>query len=428
MQYDSGIFRKKDISFLFGLCILLLVIASAVAIYFIEGFSPYFLASYIIPLVLILIFGRRMPKEISVIARILLGLLFIFSGFVKGVDPFGTGYKVQDYLIAYNMPEWFMQFAIYIAIVLNLVEFVIGVMLLFNLKIKFAVIITTLMMIFFTTTTLIDALTNLVPDCGCFGEAVKMTNWQTFYKNLTINLLLIILILTFNKKKSILVGPAQVVLSILFAIAFLGFQYYNIKNLPVIDFREWKVGTDMKVENPKPVEYWVVYSNIYTLEDTTMLAKDIPYDNEEWMEEWEFKTQKIVDKNTYNHHLILIDENGVDQTRSVIENDYPNIFVISYSIEKLKVKDITKLVQLSEDCFDLDYPISFITASDFEVYEEFINSHNINAHFYNADDIELKTVVRSNPGIIAMKNGIVLKKWSRYNIPDKEELKGVLGN
>lgn len=428
MRYDSSMFRKKDISFLFGLFLLLLVLASAVAIFFIDDYSPYFLASYIIPFVLILLFGRRIPKEISVIARILLGLLFIFSGFVKGVDPFGTGYKVQDYLIAYNMPEWFMQFALYIAIVLNLVEFTIGVMLLLNLKIKFSVVITTLMMIFFTITTLIDAITNLVPDCGCFGEAVKMTNWQTFYKNLTINLLLLILILTFRKKRSILIGPAQVIIAILFGVAFLGFEYYNIKNLPVIDFRDWKVGKDMKVENPKPVEYWVVYSNIYTLEDTTMLVSDIPYNDKDWMEEWEFKSQKVIDNNKYNHHLILIDENGVDQTRNVIERAQPNIFVISHNLENLKVKDIEKLEELSDICFDLDYPISFITASDYEVYEELINNYNINSHFYNADDIELKTVIRSNPGIIAMKNGIILKKWSRYNIPDKEELESVLGN
>ena len=124
-------------------------------------------------------------KLIANISRILVGIVFVFSGFVKGVDPLGTAYRLEDYFIAFNW-TFFIPLALFFSILLCTIEFVTGIMMLLNLKMKISSWVLLLMMVFFTLLTLNDAINNPVPDCGCFGDAIKLTNWQTFYKNLVL--------------------------------------------------------------------------------------------------------------------------------------------------------------------------------------------------------------------------------------------------
>jgi len=362
-----------------------------------------------------------MPVNMGVIARTILGLLFIFSGFVKGVDPIGTTYKIEDYLAAYGMP-WFINFSTILSVGLNLVEFLTGIMLLFNIRIKFTTIIASLMMIFFTITTIFDATANIVPDCGCFGDAIKLSNWQTLYKNLTINLFLLVLWCTVKKIRPTFYTGGEVGIASFFGILFIAFQIYNLCYLPVIDFRDWKVGNKMTNDEVLPVEYWTVYTNNESYEDTTMLISDIPYNDSVWMSNWSFKDTKIIDKNVYPHNLMLIDEDGRDETAAVIGLPEPNLFIVSYSIEEMNLKHWDEIQNIIQYCSDNGYHVSFLTASEYDVYSQFVEEHPFDAVFYNADDIELKTMIRSNPGIVAMKDGVVLKKWHYNNVPEPADL------
>ncbi|MDL2239917.1 hypothetical protein LJC69_06330 [Bacteroidales bacterium OttesenSCG-928-K22] len=413
--------KQKEMNPIISVIIFILIIATAVGVYFVKDHNATFLLAYLIPLILIIAFGKKLPKQLGIAARILVGCLFIFSGFVKGVDPIGMAYKIEDYLLAYNMPVWMLNFSMILSVGINLVEFLIGIMLLFNIKLKFTLIIATLMMAFFTTTTLLDATMHFVSDCGCFGEAVKMTEWQTFYKNLTINLFIIILWFTHKKIKPTFYPNAEIGIATVVGILFVGLEIYSLIFLPPIDFRDWKVGNDMKSENQVPIIYKVKYQNNTTKEEAILNTNDIPFNDSIWMNSWTFVDQVIIDNNVHPHELALFDQDGENETVNVISDPNPNILIISYYIENVKIEKFEKLMPIIDYCHQEGYNVYFISASEYEVYEHIAEILNLDAYFYNADDIELKTMIRSNPGIIAMENGIVMKKWSINNVPSLEK-------
>ena len=176
------------------------------------------------------------------ISRLIIGIVFIFSGFVKAVDPLGTTYKFQDYLSAFKM-NFLKDFSLFFAFILFVCEFLAGISVLFRLKPKTGAWVILLMMLVFTPLTLILALTNPVSDCGCFGDAIHLTNWQTFIKNV---ILLAPALIIFIKRKEISSSLDQVKEWIALSVATLAiilFAVYNLKYLPVIDFLPYSKGT-----------------------------------------------------------------------------------------------------------------------------------------------------------------------------------------
>ena len=169
-------------------------VASAVGIVFVTDYKVWFLVILLLNIVVSFLFNNHFVKKPLTVCRLLVGALFIFSSFTKGVDPLGTKYKMLDYFTAYHI-EWLNGAAMVLAILMILAEFLIGICLLTNVCPKVAVIGGSVFMLLFTVVTLIDASQDMVPDCGCFGTAVKMSNWQTFYKNLVIDAVLLPLIL-----------------------------------------------------------------------------------------------------------------------------------------------------------------------------------------------------------------------------------------
>ena len=173
--------RKKN-NFSIAWISILVAIASAVGIYFLPVFKVWFLAILLLNILVSIVFSKRYSNAALTICRFLVGALFIFSSFTKGVDPLGTKYKMLDYLAVYGM-TWLNDLALILAVLMILAEFLVGICLITKIFPRLAVLGATLLMLFFTTTTLFDALYDLVPDCGCFGTAVKMSNWQTVYND-----------------------------------------------------------------------------------------------------------------------------------------------------------------------------------------------------------------------------------------------------
>ena len=198
------------------------------------AFSWILLLLIIMTLGLSAILSKRYNETGLVINRMLVGALFIFSSFTKGVDPLGTKYKILDYLAAYGM-EWMNDAALVLAVVMILAEFIVGICLLTNVLPRLATLGATLLMIFFTATTFFDAMYDLVPDCGCFGTAIKMSNWQTFFKNLVIDAVLIPVIVN-NKslRNRRLTRLGEWMLAIIFMICFTWFEIHNIRHLPAM--------------------------------------------------------------------------------------------------------------------------------------------------------------------------------------------------
>ncbi len=362
------------------------------------------------------------------ILRIILGLLFIFSSFVKGVDPMGTAYRVEDYLIAYGI-DWLYELSFALGVFLIVVEFLLGVALVFKLRYKLAALGVLLIMVFFTTVTYFDARYNLVPDCGCFGDAIKLSNWGTFYKNIVFIIMAIIVFFTRKMTVPRLPKWFQTVLLIGLVGGFIWFIFYNYYHLPVIDFRDWKVGNDMKSSGEENAKTYVIYKHIETGEVKEYLAPDYPWNDSTWRAEWEFVDQRYDDSGVVRKHtLFLEDEAGNNYTSYIIENPDYQLVLTTYDLEKANSGGMIKASELFHSINRNDISYALLSSSGIDVIQNFEEVYQMDYEVYFADDIELKAMIRSNPGLMLLHNGVVLEKWHFNDFPDKKELEEVIAS
>ncbi len=353
--------------------------------------------------------------------RILLGLVFIFSSFVKGIDPLGTAYRVEDYLDAYG---WYSlwHFSLFLSILLITVEFVLGVALLFKFRARAASFGALLLMTFFTVITYYDAKYNMVPDCGCFGDAIKLSNQGTFYKNIILIVLAILVFAGSRRMKRSLPFWLQNILLIMVASLYVFFIFYNYNHLPMIDFREWKEGKDMKAANQDAIKTFVIYKNKETGETKEFESPNYPWNDSVWMSQWEFVDQRI-DRSAVEikHHLIIMDESGSDYTDEIINNPAYQFMLISWDLDQADVEGMAKAARLYKDVEKQGGDFVLVTASAPETIKKYKDVYGIDYPYYFADDIELKAMIRSNPGLILMHNGVVMEKWHFNDFPETIE-------
>ena len=356
------------------------------------------------------------------IVRIITGAVFIFSSVVKGVDPIGTDYRIVDYLDAYG---WYFltDFSFALAILLISAEFILGVALLFKLRIKLASLGVLLMMIFFTIVTYFDARYNLVPDCGCFGDAVKLTNWETFYKNIVLIIFAFIIFFMRNKITIRMPQWLQLVVLIVVLIGFGWFISYNYNHLPIADFRDWKVGNDMKSTGRETVKNYLVYKNKNTDEVKEYISPNYPWNDSVWMSEWEFVNQRIDDSQlVLKHGIIVEDEEGNNLTEDIIENHGYQLILVSYDLEDAVGLGMIQASELFNNLHESNINVTMLTSSTSDVIDKFRDVYAIDYDVYFADDIELKAMIRSNPGLVLLKDGVVIDKWHYNDFPTANEI------
>lgn len=361
-------------------------------------------------------------KIVRTIFRILVGLVFIFSGFVKGIDPLGTVYRMNDYFIAFGT-TWAMPLSLTLTIFLCTLEFVIGTSLIFNLYIKGTSWLLLPMMTFFTILTFFDALYNLVPDCGCFGDAIKLTNTQTFIKNLVLMGFVVPIFMWRKKFKPSLKRWSQFALIGFFSIAFAGMSVYSFRHLPFIDFMDWKIGNNVNKTDTKPVQFYVTYKNSQTGETKEFLAPNYPWNDSVWMSQWVFVSQRTADDGTPSAVMLqLEDETGADNTAAILGIPDFNFIVVTYDLATADQESLKKLEKLYQKVSEQGYSFIAITSTLSEEVNAYRTKNNMNIPFYYADDVVLKTMVRSNPGLILINKGVVVNKWAWRDLPDFDEL------
>ena len=388
---------------------ILVALASAVGIYFLPDYHWWFLAILLLNLLFSLVFSKRYSPGALTICRLLVGALFIFSSFTKGVDPLGTKYKMLDYLSAYHM-TWLNNLAMVLAVLMILAEFIVGFCLITKMLPRLAVLGATLLMLFFTFTTLFDALYNMVPDCGCFGTAIKMSNWQTFYKNLVIDTLLIPLIMNNKQLENKLGKGVQLLIAILFALAFLGFELYNYRHLPVVDFMDWKVGKQMSASSNEETKIYLTYKNKATGEKQEFLSPNYPWNDSVWMSEWEFVQQRMEGGAKFLGFSAL-DEDDNDVTDLILDTENLLMFT-SHDLAKVTEKEWAKVKEITEEAGSRGYYVVWVVANEPEYVEQLREKYDFLYEVYYADALEIKPIVRSNPGLIWLDNGLVKDKWS----------------
>lgn len=363
--------------------------------------------------------------------RIFLGLVFIFSSVVKGIDPLGTFYRVEDYLLVYGWTS-LIPYALWIAFLVIFSEFMIGIAFLFNIYIRTAALGMFLMVAFFTVVTWLDALYNMVPDCGCFGDAVKLTNWQTFYKNIVLIVLNIFFLwgvyknIREKKKANFLVQSG---ILLLFGGLFLGFMFYNLNHLPVIDFRNWKKGRDMTAESSQGPKTYVTYQNKKTGEKKEFLFPDYPWKDTAWMARWTFVSQRTVAPAVIKkYNLVIEDSLGNDRTKALVENPGFQLILVSFDMTEADRNGLKKAAVLSKYLHKKGISMVLLTATDLKTVKNIEKQYALNIPVFQADETDLKAMIRSNPGLMLLHHGVILGKWHYHDFPGVAQVKKVLNS
>lgn len=363
------------------------------------------------------------------LCRIIVGIVFIYSGFVKGIDPLGSDYKFTDYFNAFGM-GWMNATTLFFSFALSLVEFLIGIALFFNLWVSRMAWGSLLFMAFFTPLTLVLALTNPVSDCGCFGDAMILTNWQTFWKNIILLLLAIMIFMYRKEYKSSLPLVGQFSFLALAGAGMLCLSVYCYRHLPVLDFRPYAVGKNITEgmrlpEGAEPDQYEVTlkYKNKQTGEVQSFTEENYPWqDTLNW--EYESSSERLVKKGyiTPIHDLVIEHPTLGNITEEILEDDNHTILAVAYNLTQSDVQyqpAINRLAEYAQEKGIRFYGLTSSSERDIETYKK---RYHVPYEFCTADEIQLKTMIRSNPGVIILREGTILNKWAGKDVPDVKEL------
>jgi len=375
---------------------------------------------------------------LKLISRLVLGLVFTFSGFVKAIDPMGSGYKFTDYFTdAFGMPS-LAAISLPLAIILNAMEFLVGICLIFNVKPRLSALGALIFMIIFTPLTLYIAIANPVQDCGCFGDAIVISNWATFYKDLV---LLALSIFTFISVKGIynsFRGSVDWIIAALVLLFIVSFQIRSINNLPIIDFRPYKVGTYIPDKMKMPVgEKSDSFAIFYTMKNMksgeTMKIDDNSYLKKEiWKDTlWQITETSepvLVEKGykptIYNFNAYEYSEqpipNNPDVMQNLLQEKGFSFMVVAYDLKKSSREGFKNMSELLNYAYTQNINAHILTSTTSEI-PQFRTKIPFIAKYYNSDPITLKTIIRSNPGLILLKEGKIIGKWHYNNIPSVEE-------
>jgi uncharacterized membrane protein YphA (DoxX/SURF4 family) len=373
---------------------------------------------------------KKISSPLLHLSRIIAGSVFIYSGFVKGIDPLGSAYKFADYFVAFNT-EFLEPAALPLSLVLSSAEMLIGVLLLAGVHMAITSWAVFLFMSFFTVLTLYIAVNDPVEDCGCFGDAIILTNWETFWKNVVLMVFVLYLLLK-RKKFSPFFNKSLAEWSTLlaFLMTIIGISAWSYLNLPVIDFRPFNIGADinekMSVPPDAPAdEYEITLYYEKDGEKKPFSVDNLPGPDWEWVSTESTLISKGYVPPITDFYIEAVDD-GTDYTYSLLEDQGYTFMLIAFNLEKSSVKSTDRINRLAE--WSAGQGVNFIclTASPLSQIDDFKARTGASYQFYHADEITLKTVIRSNPGLVLLKNGTILGKWHYRNIPHADELKGNL--
>lgn len=369
------------------------------------------------------------------IARIFTGALFVFSGLIKANDPLGFSYKLEEYFQVFQM-DFLNSYSVIIAILLCSIEIILGALLLIGVWKRQVVLGLLLLILFFTFLTFYSAFFEVVTSCGCFGDAIPLTPWQSFTKDLILLTLIIFLYINRNAIQPT-IGDAYTknIVTAGVAIISIGIGIYTFNFLPVLDFLPYKVGNNLPELMRIPPgavldEYETRYKlkNKLTNEEREMSDKEY-LKTEIWKDEnWEIigDPQTNLIKKGYEapiSDLIISDENGIENTDLIIENPEYNLIIVAYDLSNTNPGALKKLNDLAEEVAkEFAIRTVILTSSSSQVAQTLSSDLDLKTEFFYADAVPLKSMVRANPGLLLMKNGTVIDKWSHHLTPSFEKL------
>ena len=460
-------------------------------------------------LALIRFIFHRPPNVLITFVQDFVGSFFIFSGFVKAVDPLGTSYKMREYFEAFSGEKFyclsaslnaklaslwdvFANLSTPVAIIMIAAELFFGLMLIIGWKPKLTVAIIWLLTLFFTFLTgytylsaytithkfifisavimfmmafvpfvptqqrrnnlvffsigllllvfLIGKFSGIfftqpfnlkVTDCGCFGDFIKLKPWQTFYKDCVLDVLILILVMNIKIVRPVFSNIILTGLAGVFGIASMGFCLYNVyMDEPVLDFRPYAIGQNI-IENMTEKQHPVMKMTYVYRDKTTKLTKEYPStalsDTNVLKElanmEYVTRRDEVLDegKPAKITNLFMQDEDGNNMNDSIFRYTGYSLMVVSQNLSKTHTEAFKQLDELAAACDKAHIKFFSVVVNDNKI-DDFRHKYNAAFPFYYADETPLKTMIRSNPGLILLKNGTVVNKWHYRHLPAFEEL------
>lgn len=365
------------------------------------------------------------------VCRLVLAVAFVFSGFVKAVDPLGTQYKMGDYLAAMGLqgvaPDWLTLGA---AVVLAGAEFTLGICLLFAIQRRMTSRVALALMVVMTLITVWVAVANPVEDCGCFGDALKLTNTQTLLKNVV--LLACAIVVAWRPLQMMrLLSESTQWIAVNYTIIFvLAVSLWCLYALPIFDFRPYHVGADIRsgaqipegAPQPQFETVFVMKKDGQTREFTTDNYPDST---------WEFVDSRTTQTSEgyvpeIHDFSIELKESGEDITQEVLESEGYTFLLIAPHLETADDSNFGNIDEVYSYAQDQDVPFYCLTASGDKAVGRWQDITGAEYPFCTTDETTLKTIIRSNPGLVLLKDGVVIRKWSHNLLPTSDELKGPL--
>ena len=365
---------------------------------------------------------RRILLGLGVnICRLVLAATLIFSGFVKAVDPVGTQYKIEDYLAAIGLQglltDWLSLIA---SVALATLEFTLGILILFAIQRRLASRVALLLMAAMTVVSIWLVVANPISDCGCFGDALKLTNGQTLAKNLILLVCAAVTAKWATVMPRIISESSQWIVENFTPLFIIAVSIYCIHYLPLIDFRPYHIDADIRkgMEIPEGAPGAVV-------EQTFVMEKD-GEQREFTIENYPDSTWTFVDRHDKVispgyvppiHDFSITDDEGNDLTDQILDDEGFTFLLIAPQLEKASESCFGDIDHIYEYCLEYQHGFICLTASGEKAREEWRDDTGAEYQIATTDETTLKTIIRSNPGLLLLKKGKILGKWSHNNMP-----------
>lgn len=428
-------------------------------------------------------------KTLVSICRVLVGALFIVSGLIKANDAVGFAYKLEEYFSpdVLGWLTWMEPYAYPMAVLVCIAEIILGLAILLGAKMKLATWATLLLIIFFGFLTFYSAYFNKVTDCGCFGDAIKLTPWGSFIKDMVLLVLIIPIFLWRGKielntdKQDISIAISSIILVIIFSLVILGnpwvfpiwfiivlwvvsllvkklvnsnvewmmagaatvlcaaFSYYTYAHLPIKDFRPYAVGKSISEGMKSAEELGLdppVYANVYSMKRLSSGEKFEMYSTDYMSQRaWEDTDLELIEatgeqvklRDGYEapvHDFVFYDDDGNDMTHDILSGKM--LVVIAYDLSKADIEIQADLAEMTTGLQRGNVSVIGLTSSTWEDIETFRHEHQLSFVHYQGDGTTLKTIVRSTPGLVALDNGTIVGKWHYNDMPSLDELNQLL--
>jgi uncharacterized membrane protein YphA (DoxX/SURF4 family) len=375
-------------------------------------------------------------KYLVNICRVVVGVIFILSGLIKQNDPIGFSYKLEEYFEVFHI-TFMNPLGVTIAIVMSGLEIILGIALLIGFAKKYTLNGLLLLTIFFGFLTFYSAYFDVVKTCGCFGDALFLKPWTSFWKDMVLMSLVIIIIMGQRYVRSLFMFPVLVVVMAGTVVFSLGMGIFIIRHLPVVDFLPYRVGQNIPAllvipSDAKPDIYEIIYTlkNKQTGENKEIDSKDYISTKIYADTNWKFvsATEPLLIEEGFKLPIadfIITNSEGNNLTDLLLENESYSFWIIEYDLNETDIKYQSYFNELTIMADKHKAEVIGITASSPSTAEEFRHQYNLFYDFMYCDAIPLKSIVRANPGVVLVKNGTIINKWNAMNMPTVSEVEKV---